>query len=143
MSMNESSSRPDEREEHPRLFRNLVALRLEQRDAKAKLCSRSQLPRLVSRCRPAPLLRLMRRQFADRRGFPRHLSLLQRTLASTGLSALGCTSLVAGGAFVLVSGEEKKIAERRADPANASRLGFTAEEVENMEEMADLNTRVI
>lgn len=51
---------------------------------------------------------------------------------------LGALPLVAGGAFVLVSGEEKKIAERRADPANASRLGFTAEEVENMEEMARL-----
>ena len=51
---------------------------------------------------------------------------------------LGALPLVAGGAFVFVSGEEKKIAERRADPANASRLGYTVEEVEKMEEMTRL-----
>lgn len=51
---------------------------------------------------------------------------------------LGALPLVAGGAFVLVSGEEKKIAERRADPANASRLGYTVEEVDKMEEMTRL-----
>ena len=39
---------------------------------------------------------------------------------------------------MLVSGEEKKIAERRADPANESRLGYTAEEVEKMEELTRL-----
>ena len=37
-----------------------------------------------------------------------------------------------------MSGEEKKIAERRADPANASRLGYTVEEVEKMEELTRL-----
>ena len=51
---------------------------------------------------------------------------------------LGALPLVAGGAFVFVSGEEKKIAERRADPANASRLGYTVEEVDKMEEMTRL-----
>jgi len=51
---------------------------------------------------------------------------------------LGALPLVAAGAFVFVSGEEKKIAERRADPANASRLGYTAEEVEGMEELTRL-----
>ena len=51
---------------------------------------------------------------------------------------LGALPLVAGGAFVLVSGEEKKIAERRVDPANASRLGYTVEEVDKMEEMMRL-----
>ena len=51
---------------------------------------------------------------------------------------LGALPLVAGGAFFLVSGEEKKVAERRTDPANASRLGYTTEEVEKMEEMTRL-----
>jgi hypothetical protein len=51
---------------------------------------------------------------------------------------LGALPLVAGAAFVFVSGEEKKVAERRADPANAGRLGYTVEEVEKMEEMTRL-----
>jgi hypothetical protein len=51
---------------------------------------------------------------------------------------LGALPLVAGGALVLVSGEEKKKAAARADPANACRLGYTAEEVEKMEELARL-----
>lgn len=51
---------------------------------------------------------------------------------------LGALPLVAGGAFVLVSGEEKKIAARRIDPANADRLGYTAEEINAMEEMTRL-----
>jgi len=51
---------------------------------------------------------------------------------------LGALPVVAGGAFVLVSGEEKKLAERRADPANAIRLGYTAEEVAKMEELTRL-----
>jgi len=51
---------------------------------------------------------------------------------------LGALPLVAGGAFVLVSGEEKKIAERRVDPANAPLLGYTREEVDGMEELTRL-----
>jgi len=51
---------------------------------------------------------------------------------------LGALPLVAGGAFTLVSMSEKKIAEARVDPANADRLGYTAEEVEKMEEMTRL-----
>jgi len=51
---------------------------------------------------------------------------------------LGALPLVAAGAFTLVSGEEKKIAEWRADPANACRLGYTVQEIEKMEEMTRL-----
>ena len=51
---------------------------------------------------------------------------------------LGALPVVAGGAFLLITAGEKQIAERRADPANADRLGYTVEEVENMEELARL-----
>ena len=51
---------------------------------------------------------------------------------------LGALPLVAGAAIFFISGDEEKIAARRADPANASRLGYTAEEVDKMEEMARL-----
>ena len=144
----ESSSRPDERERNTHDFpKSRRPPPRNKRDAKAKLCSRSQLPRLVSRwprrrCFHGPRASPVRRSCPSRL-FPRRLSLLQRTRHQPGLSALGCTS---AGCWRCVRprfwrGEE--IAERRADPANASRLGFTAEEVENMEEMARLATRVI
>merc|ERR1712060_457111 len=45
---------------------------------------------------------------------------------------LGALPLLAGGAFMFVSAEEKKIAAQRADPANACRLGYPVEEVERM-----------
>lgn len=48
---------------------------------------------------------------------------------------LGALPLIAGGAFVFVSAEEKKVAARRADPANADRLGFTEEEVAGFDGM--------
>ena len=51
---------------------------------------------------------------------------------------LGAIPFIAIAAFTLVTGSEKKIAERRADPANASRLGYTVEEVEKMEELTRL-----
>ena len=51
---------------------------------------------------------------------------------------LGSLPLVAGGAFLLVSGEEQKIRDRRADPANADRLGYTVEEVNAMPELKRL-----
>uniref|UniRef100_A0A6U5JB71 Uncharacterized protein n=1 Tax=Calcidiscus leptoporus TaxID=127549 RepID=A0A6U5JB71_9EUKA len=49
------------------------------------------------------------------------------------LLLLGALPLVAVGAFVFVNGEEKKTAARRADPANACRLGYSVEEVARME----------
>ena len=51
---------------------------------------------------------------------------------------LGLLPVVAIGAFVLVGGEEKKVLERRSDPANADRLGYTEEEVMKMDEMTAL-----
>ena len=51
---------------------------------------------------------------------------------------LGAIPFVAIGAFTLVSGSEKKLQEIRNDPANESRLGYTAEEVNKMEELMRL-----
>lgn len=51
---------------------------------------------------------------------------------------LGALPLVAGGALFLISADEKKTAERRADPANADRLGYTQEEVDKFDEMKRL-----
>lgn len=63
-------------------------------------------------------------------------------LADNGVVAywvfLAALPLVAGGAFVLVDRMERQKAEQRADPANASRLGYTQEEVDRMDELTRL-----
>jgi len=48
---------------------------------------------------------------------------------------LGALPLIAGGAFFVVKQNEKAVADRRTDPANADRLGYTEEEVANMDAM--------
>jgi len=51
---------------------------------------------------------------------------------------LGLIPVVAGAALLLVSSTEKAKTAIRTDPANADRLGYTAEEVAKMEELTRL-----